>query len=154
MGKINAKAKGNAFELWCIKRMKHIFPDAVSARWESKRLDDLGVDICYTDSYSFQCKAVEGSMDVFKVLDGMPNGPNMNVVLWKRNRKGVFAVFRAPRPDFCESYYNWTEVESKVNPIFRGDKDRPFKWKHPIKGTVGVMPLDDFICIIEKNKGL
>jgi len=90
-GKINARKKGHAFELWCIKAMSDLFPEAVSARSESKRLDDAGVDICYTGDIHFQCKAVEGSMDAFSVLDRMPRD-KYRVLLWKKNRMGTLAV--------------------------------------------------------------
>lgn len=92
MAKINARKKGNSFELWCIDKLKKWWPDAVSSRSESKRTDDAGVDICYTDGWNFQCKAVERLGTYHEILKSMPDDKNINVVLHKRNRKGTVAV--------------------------------------------------------------
>ena len=91
MSKINARKKGNAFELYCIDKLSALFPQAVSSRSESKRMDDAGVDICYTGSFHFQCKAVERLGTYHDILSGMPED-KIRVILHKRNRKGTVAV--------------------------------------------------------------
>jgi hypothetical protein len=93
MGKINARKKGNSYELWCIKHFQKIglFMKAVSSRSESKRRDDAGVDICYTEPFNFQCKAVENLGSAHKVLAAMPDELNYNVVLHKKNNQGTVA---------------------------------------------------------------
>jgi Holliday junction resolvase len=42
---INSRAKGHAYELQIVNRLKELGYDAVTSRSESKRMDDLGVDI-------------------------------------------------------------------------------------------------------------
>jgi hypothetical protein len=49
------------------------------------------MDLVKTGNWAFQCKHVERGLDVFKTLEAMPK-TTINVVLWKRNRKGAVAV--------------------------------------------------------------
>lgn len=101
MPKINARKKGHAYELQIIDWCKKLgWEQAVSARSESKRTDDKGVDICYTDPFNFQCKAVENLGSIHKVLKAMPNESNYNVVLHKRNRQGTIVAMTLE--DFTE----------------------------------------------------
>jgi len=101
MSKINARKKGHAFELQIIKWCKEQgWEEAVSSRSESKRLDDKGVDICYTKPFNFQCKAVENLGSIHKVLSAMPDDTNYNVVLHKRNRQGTIVAMTLE--DFTE----------------------------------------------------
>ena len=88
---IHAKNKGNKFELDSCRILHELGYTAVSARSESKRLDDLGCDIVDNSPYSIQCKAVERlNMSNHALLNGMKdNGLPMPVVFHKRNRKGV-----------------------------------------------------------------
>lgn len=89
MGKINARNKGNSYELKVIRELNSMYwPGAVSSRSESKRKDDAGIDICYTDPYNIQCKAVERLGNIHQVLNSMPKDENINLVFHKRNRQG------------------------------------------------------------------
>ncbi len=111
---VNARNKGHAYERRIINELKEIWPDAVSSRSESKRLDDAGVDICYTDPFYFQCKAVERGINLRDVLDHMPDKDQFNVVLWKQNRKEELAVMS--KKDFykiLEAYMKLKEIEGK-----------------------------------------
>lgn len=102
-GKINARKKGHAYELWVINKMKSIglWPKAVSSRDESRSRDNAKVDICYTDPFNIQCKAVENLGSAHKILDSMPQDePHYNVVFHKKNRKGT--VVSMNLDDFLE----------------------------------------------------
>jgi len=97
----NSRNKGHAYERQIAERLRAIWPEVVTSRSESKRLDDAGVDLCYTPPFNFQCKAVEKlSPGVHDILAGMPQGTNHNAVIWKRNHKG--SVVCLPLEDFWE----------------------------------------------------
>lgn len=90
MSKINARKKGCAYEL----QIRDFFRDlgwakAVSSRSESKNKDDQGIDLCFTDPFNIQTKAVEKLGSLHDVLSKMPNDSNYNLVFHKRNRKGT-----------------------------------------------------------------
>ena len=99
---LNARNKGHAFERKFVKELRDnmLFPNAVTSRSESKRLDDKGVDVAYTDPFYFQLKAVEKLGNLHKVLSAMPNESNYNVVVHKRNNQGeIVALWKS---DFLE----------------------------------------------------
>jgi hypothetical protein len=88
---LNAKQKGNRWELTCAHFLQPIFPKVVTARSTDRAADAAGIDLVKTGNWAFQCKHVERGLDLFKTLEGMPVNTT-NVVLWKRNRKGALAV--------------------------------------------------------------
>ena len=88
---LNAKQKGNRWELTCAHFLQPIFPKVVTARSTDRAADAAGIDLVRTGNWAFQCKHVERGLDLFKTLEGMPVNTT-NVVLWKRNRKGALAV--------------------------------------------------------------
>jgi hypothetical protein len=88
---LNAKQKGNRWELLCAHFLRPIFPKVVTARSTDRAADAAGMDLVKTGNWAFQCKHVERGLDVFKTLEAMPK-TTINVVLWKRNRKGAVAV--------------------------------------------------------------
>jgi len=88
---LNAKQKGNRWELLCAHFLRPIFPKVVTARSTDRAADAAGMDLVKTANWAFQCKHVERGLDVFKTLEAMPK-TTINVVLWKRNRKGAVAV--------------------------------------------------------------
>jgi len=93
MPKINARKKGHAFELQIRDVFKELGWDkAVSSRSESKNKDDQGIDLCFTDPFSVQCKAVENLGSLHKILAAMPDDSNYNVVFHKRSRQGVIVA--------------------------------------------------------------
>ena len=86
---INARKKGHSYELAVIKMFRDLGWDCVSSRSESKRTDDLGIDICYTDPFAVQCKAVEKLGSLHDVLAKMPDKKGTyNLVFHKRKNKG------------------------------------------------------------------
>jgi hypothetical protein len=56
-------------------------------------LDSLKVDLTETYPFSFQCKAVEHlAKSYHSILDEMPKNGNTNVILHKKNNRGVVVV--------------------------------------------------------------
>ena len=89
MGKINAKSKGNRFELEIANLLRECGFNAVTSRLESKALDDAGVDLFTDAPFNIQCKHTERfSMPVHELLSGMPDNKTP-VVMHKRNNKGT-----------------------------------------------------------------
>ena len=80
---------GHAYELQLIH--EHIdlgFVDCVSSRSESKRMDDKGVDLMFTDPFRIQAKNVANSIQYDKTIGRMPKGKGMyNLVFHKRGPK-------------------------------------------------------------------
>lgn len=94
MKKINARKKGNTFELQIVNFLKVYGYHAVSARSESKNLDDKGVDIVDNTRFYFQCKAVEKMKKSYHdILKDMPK-EKIPVVVHKRNNKGVVVAMK------------------------------------------------------------
>lgn len=86
----SARIKGHKFELDMVCWFKDLgWEECVTSRSESKRLDDKGVDLCYTKPFNVQLKAVENMGSAHNVLAGMPKDSNYNLVFHKKNRKGV-----------------------------------------------------------------
>ena len=88
---LNAKQKGNRWELTCAHFLRRIWPQVVTARSTDRAADAAGMDLVKTGNWAFQCKHVERGLDVFKTLEHMPTN-TINVVLWKRNRRGAVAI--------------------------------------------------------------
>ena len=89
----SARAKGHGYELAIRDWFRDLgWTKAVSSRSESKNRDDQGIDLCFTDPFSVQAKAVEKLGSIHDVLAKMPNDSNYNVVFHKRNRKGTIVA--------------------------------------------------------------
>lgn len=89
MAKINARKKGHTYELQIRDFFIDLgFKECVSSRLESKRMDDMKVDLCYTGPFHVQCKAIENLGSSHKVLAEMPKD-KMPVVFHKKNRQGT-----------------------------------------------------------------
>jgi hypothetical protein len=88
---LNAKQKGNRWELLCAHLLKPTWPQVATARLMSKAADDAGMDLVNTGRFNIQCKHVERGLDLHGTLDKMPTF-GFNIVLWKRNRKTPLAV--------------------------------------------------------------
>lgn len=88
--------KGHAFERFLVKLFRTLgYKDCVTSRAESKRLDDLGVDLCYTGIWQVQAKAVERLGSAHETLERMPKTDNkINLVFHKRNNKGVVVAMQ------------------------------------------------------------
>jgi hypothetical protein len=89
----SARVKGHTFERDIVQWFKDLGWDkAVTSRAESKNKDDQGIDLCYTDPFSVQAKAVENLGSLHKILAAMPDDSNYNVVFHKRSRQGVIVA--------------------------------------------------------------
>lgn len=90
---INPRKKGHSYELQIRDWFRELGWDkAVSSRSESKNKDDQGVDLCYTDPFNIQAKAVEKLGSLHDILARMPKDSNYNLVFHKRNRKGTIVA--------------------------------------------------------------
>ena len=78
------RTAGNGYELEFIKKIKHIWENAVSSRSESRSLDAAKVDVCNTPPFQFQCKLTQQTPNV-NLLDEMPEGDN--VIVWGKTEK-------------------------------------------------------------------
>ena len=90
---INPRKKGHAYE----RDVRDFFiklgwTTCVTSRLESKRADDAGIDLCFTDPFNVQAKAVENLGSVHAVLARMPADNKFNVVFHKRNRQGTIVA--------------------------------------------------------------
>jgi len=91
---INSRAKGHAYELQIVNRLKDLGYDAVTSRSESKRMDDLGVDIIDNTNFYIQCKAVEKlKPSLHDILKRMPTD-KVPVVYHKRNNMGTIVSLK------------------------------------------------------------
>lgn len=89
----SARQKGHNYELQIRDFFKDLGWDkCVSSRSESKNKDDQGIDLCYTEPFNVQCKAVENLGSIHKVLSLMPQDTNYNLVFHKRNRQGTIVA--------------------------------------------------------------
>lgn len=86
---------------------KRGYKDAVSARYESKRLDDAGVDIVNTPPFNMQCKNEAKRPDYHKLITEMPDG--INVVIHKYTEKKGTKFLTQGKYVIME-YDNWLEL--------------------------------------------
>jgi len=67
--------------------VEHGWKEAVSSRSESRRLDAMKVDICYTSPFSVQCKNMATKVDYATILGEMPINNNINIITHKFTKK-------------------------------------------------------------------
>jgi Holliday junction resolvase len=80
----HSKNKGSAYERKIAKEFREFgFEDCKTSRFESKMLDDSGVDLTNTGFFSVQCKAVERLGNYHDILKSMPVDNNYNVIFHK-----------------------------------------------------------------------
>lgn len=87
-GKRNRNA-GHQFEREIVNELKLLgFPKAVTARSESKNLDDKGVDIANTPGYQFQCKNMVLNPNYHELITRMPQETGVvNVIIHRKTKK-------------------------------------------------------------------
>jgi len=92
---MNSRTKGHEFERQMAERLRAYWPGCYTTRYKGTLWQDhCGIDLVGTPGFHFQLKALEHSPAYHDILDYMPKGSNMNVVLHKRNNKGVVAAMR------------------------------------------------------------
>lgn len=102
------RTAGHNWEREVINDLKKIgYTEAVSARYESKRLDDAGVDIVNTGCFNMQCKNESKRPDYHSLIQGMPDG--VNVVLHKYTKK-VNAKFIPQGKYVIMEYEHWLDL--------------------------------------------
>lgn len=111
-----ARTKGHNFERWICGLLRGLGYTALTSRYESKRLDDLGSDIVTDFPYHIQAKAVESltmaphamlSLMKEKLTDKPP-------VLWhKRNNKGIIVSMMLD--DFIDMVNQSRELREKLH---------------------------------------
>lgn len=87
----NSRVAGHNWERECrtLFRESGLFPDCETSRFESKKMDDMKVDLCGTGKYYFQCKNVATRCNYAEILDQMPKDGHHNIILEKlTKRKG------------------------------------------------------------------
>ena len=84
MGGKASRKKGHAYELKIAEELRKWFPDVVTSRSESKRADDKGKDLMYTEDLCIQCKATETS----------PSYPILLAAMQKEFPKEAPMIFR------------------------------------------------------------
>lgn len=91
MAKINPRAKGHSLERRLAKKFREIgYDECLTSRLESKRQDDLGIDLCHTGPWQIQAKAVENLGSCHSILAKMPQTKGKyNVVFHKKNHQGT-----------------------------------------------------------------
>ena len=93
---MNSRTKGHSFERAIAERLREIWPDCYTTRFKgSLWLDHCGVDLVGTPGYNVQLKAVERlSPGYHEILEAMPKGNNTNIVIHKRNRRGIVVAMK------------------------------------------------------------
>jgi hypothetical protein len=89
---MNSRTKGHDFERKIAAKLRDIWPNCITSRAGNPQADQSGVDLVNTSQFNFQLKAMERSPTYHSILDQMPKDGNYNVILHKRNRKGIIAV--------------------------------------------------------------
>tara|TARA_R100000656_G_scaffold82997_1_gene60618 strand:- start:60 stop:407 length:348 start_codon:yes stop_codon:yes gene_type:complete len=99
----HSKNKGSSYERKLAKEFRGFgFLNCKTSRFESKMLDDAGVDLTHTGVFNIQAKAVERlSPSYHDILSSMPqNDNNYNLIFHKRNRRGEVVVMK--KEDFYD----------------------------------------------------
>lgn len=87
-----SKAKGSAWEYECVAKLKEIgFTGCVSARGESKRIDNNKIDIVDTDDrlpVNIQCKHYQNTPSYFTIREACTDKTKPFCLLWKKSAEG------------------------------------------------------------------
>lgn len=79
--------EGNGWERSILNSwLKAIFPNAVTARSESRRRDAAKVDFCFTGGWNIQAKSEAKGVNYHKLLNIMPDDGH-NIIIHKRTIK-------------------------------------------------------------------
>lgn len=82
------RTAGHNFEREIVNELKLIgFPEAVSARSESRNTDDQGIDVCNTLGYQFQCKNTVLNPNYHELITQMPQNGCANVIIHRKTKK-------------------------------------------------------------------
>lgn len=99
--KVNARQKGHNFERGLVTKFKNLgFSECSTSRFESKKMDDCGVDLMNIPIH-VQAKAVEKLGSVHEIINRMPTD-KPRAVFHKRNNKGI--IVSMPEEFFFEMF--------------------------------------------------
>lgn len=127
-GKRNKQA-GNAHEVQVVKKLKEVgYKHVATSRACNKIRDGEKVDVCNTDEskygrlpFNFQCKTLSKPAPYGKILDEMPEGDEINVLIHKQTKKdkagrfqhrGTYAIMAVD--DFYDIIKRNLELEDEV----------------------------------------
>lgn len=89
----SARTAGNQYERDIANEFRSMgWADCVTSRSESKRMDDAGVDLMYTEPFNIQAKRWASNPNYSEVLNSMPQDNNYNVIFHKKPRQGDVVV--------------------------------------------------------------
>jgi Holliday junction resolvase len=104
------RRKGHGYERKIVQEFKEMgWTEAVTSRLESKRADDNGIDLCYTDPFAIQCKNSK-AVNYIKVLDHMVVKDKLKVVFHKKDRTELVVMTKADFYKILTSYNHGTKT--------------------------------------------
>jgi hypothetical protein len=90
---MNSRTKGHDFERVMAERLREIWSECYTTRFKgSLWLDHCGVDLVNTPGFNIQLKALERVPSYHDILKSMPKDKNTNVIIHKKNNRGIVAV--------------------------------------------------------------
>ncbi len=91
---MNSKQKGNQFERHCAAILRaEIWPECYTSRFMGSAWDDYhGIDLTGTGNFHVQCKSTERTPPYHSILQKMPQGEKINIVVHKRNNSGIIVA--------------------------------------------------------------
>jgi hypothetical protein len=81
------RTAGHNWERKVVKDLRQFFPNVVTSRSESRNLDNLKVDIAFTDPFIFQCKTTASNIDLTHFIKEMPNNGFRVLAVQKTKKK-------------------------------------------------------------------
>lgn len=108
------RTKGHTYEREVAEKFRQAgYTECVTSRSESKRTDDAGIDLCYTDPWQVQCKNQERiAPSPHQILATMPQNGKKNILFHKRNRKGTIVCM--DEDTFWELVKAWQDSQGKI----------------------------------------
>lgn len=87
---MNSRTKGHDFERRMAEKLREVWPECYTTRFKGTLwLDHCGVDLVGTTGFNIQLKAMERTPAYHDILNYMPKGENKNIIIHKRNNKGI-----------------------------------------------------------------
>ena len=115
---MNSRTKGHQFERQMCQRLRGIFPKVQTCRFVGDLWSDRSaIDLANTPGFHFQCKALERCPSYHDILDFMPKNENVNVVIHKKNRRGIIVAMKLD--DFLELINDMVAAKAKHAETFQ-----------------------------------
>lgn len=95
------RTKGHNYERQLAREFRDMgWENCLTSRYESKRVDDSKVDLCFTEPFNVQAKSFYNFKSPVKILKEMPSDSNYNLVFEKIKHKGEYVCLK--KEDFYE----------------------------------------------------